>query len=81
LDSDNKIILDFAQKWLLGTIEPNELAVLNSWYYSLEGVHLGCRDEFTVDKVERRLHQMFFKRPLDNKDDGLLPPWNSLEDK
>jgi len=78
LDSDNKSLLDFAQKWLSGTIEPNDLAILNSWYYSLEGVPLGCPDEFTVEQVEKRLHEMFFKRTLDNMHEELLPPWNSL---
>jgi len=78
LDSDNKNLLEFAQKWLSGTIEPQELAILNSWYCSLEGVPLGCPDEFTLEKVEKRLHQMFFKRPIDNKEDATLPPWVSL---
>jgi hypothetical protein len=78
LNKQNPQILELAQKWRTGTIDEDGFAILESWYFALENLPLGWPDELTVDKVEKRLHEQYFKPlPKDQRND-LQPPWDTI---
>ena len=70
-------LLGLAQKWMSGNISQSEMIVLNDWYYALEGTLLKYPDEFTMDKLEKRLHEHYY-RPQ-RRDSSIVPPWENFD--
>jgi len=66
-------ILDLAQKWLLDLLTGAERLELEIWFRALEDENLGVPTELSVDKMERRLHQLF-NGPSERLDLGYGPP-------
>lgn len=75
IQNHNDHILQLVQKWMTGIITVNEYAELDLWYRSLEDASIGSPMEMTIDRVEKRLHQQFWKQSKPSVDDPDCPPY------
>lgn len=77
LTVNGQYLFELALKWRTGNISDAELKTLNDWYYPLENAFLEFPDEISLDKLEKRLHDQFYKPQP--RDESVLPPWDSLK--
>ena len=52
--------------------------ILDGWYFSLEEKHLNVPDFVTMEILEKRISEMFFKPDLFQPDDSMPNPFHNL---
>jgi hypothetical protein len=66
-------ILDLAQRWRMDLLTEGERTDLENWYRSLEDKELGIPTETSVNRLEKRLHQLFTNNQEKPDQDGAPP--------
>jgi hypothetical protein len=73
-DYRNHILL-LAQKWRMNLITEIELKELENWYRALEDKDLGMPLEISVEKMEKRLHELFTQKIKSSNCNANSPPY------